>query len=194
MIYLSVDIEADGPAPGEYSLRSIGAVPVILTNSSWALLEDHSFYVELEPVANAKVNPQARVIFEPQLDGRAMQPIKAMQAFKTYLEQLKTEFHDSVMMAAKPIVFDGAFINHAFWSHLGENPLGYKAFDIGSFLEGLFSIDKRTRERIMLEAGYVEPVNARVHHALHDAIEQGQTLAWALNFAHSIPRRLDSIM
>jgi hypothetical protein len=194
MIYLSVDIEADGPAPSEYSLRSIGAVPIVLQELRWVVLENRGFYVELEPMPDAKINPQARAIFEAQLDGHPVAPSAAMQSFKTYLEQMTQDFRDSVMMAAKPVVFDGAFINHAFWSHLGENPLGYKAFDIGSYLEGVFSTVKKTRERLMLEAGYIEPMNARVHHALHDAIEQGETLVWALNFALANPRRLDSIM
>jgi hypothetical protein len=84
-----------------------------------------------------------------------------------------------------------------YWTHFLGFTLklsGTEAFDIGSYLEGLFSTDKKTRERLMLEAGYIEPTNARVHHALHDAVEQGETLAWALNFSLTNPCGLDSIM
>ena len=41
-IYISVDVEASGPIPGEYSLLSIGACLVGQP--------DQSFYVELKPL------------------------------------------------------------------------------------------------------------------------------------------------
>jgi ribonuclease T len=190
MIFLSVDIEADGPAPGEYSLRSIGAVPVGLAGKRWMLLEDEKFYVELEPEGDAKFLPEARSIFERQLDGQPIPPREAMQRFKAYVNGLREKYQDDVITAAKPVVFDGAFINWSFWHHLQENPLGYKAFDIGSYLEGLFGIAKAERNKRMTEAGYIEPSNPRLHHALFDAVEQAQTLVWALNHAAAQSRAL----
>lgn len=43
--FISVDIEASGPIPGEYSMLSIGACQVDNI--------DNAFYVELRPISNA---------------------------------------------------------------------------------------------------------------------------------------------
>src|ERR1700682_2411705 len=44
-VYISVDVEADGPIPGEYSMLSLGAVRV-----GPSISDADTFYIELRPV------------------------------------------------------------------------------------------------------------------------------------------------
>jgi len=52
-VYISVDIEAAGPVPGEYSMLSIGACDVELPKKS--------FYIELKPI-NDNFIPEALAV------------------------------------------------------------------------------------------------------------------------------------
>jgi len=52
--YFTVDVEADGPIPGDYSMVSFGAVAVEPTLQ-------HTFYGEVKPISNKWV-PEALAV------------------------------------------------------------------------------------------------------------------------------------
>jgi Exonuclease len=186
VIYLSLDIEADGPVPGVYSMLSLGAVPVACREGRW-VVSDHRFYAELIGLEGAKVMPEARTIGALHLEGQAVTPENAMQRFAAFIATVRLELGDErVVAAAKPTAFDCAFVNYYLWRFLGENPLGHSAFDLGSYLQGAFPARNwGQRTKLMRRAGYVKPINPKEHHALYDALEQAEVLAWALNLAQS---------
>lgn len=178
MFYFSIDIEADGPVPGEYSMLSLGAVPVIPREEAWTVTA-HRFYAEFEPLEEAKVQPEARAVGTLHLEGNIIPPEAAMTAFAAFIAEVKLELGDErIVAAAKPTAFDCAFVNYYFWRFLGENPLGHSAFDLGSYLQGSFPTKNwGQRTRAMKRAGYVKPTNPKEHHVLFDALEQAGVLA-----------------
>jgi DNA polymerase III epsilon subunit-like protein len=194
MIYLSIDIEADGPVPGEYSMLSLGAVPVIRREGTWTVTA-HRFYAELEPLEGAKVQPAAQAVGALHLEGAATAPDAAMTAFAAFIAEIKLELGDErVVAAAKPTAFDCAFVNYYFWRYLGENPLGHSAFDLGSYLQGRFPARNwGQRTKMMKRAGYIKPSNPKDHHALADALEQAEVLAWALGLEHASDSPVSSV-
>lgn len=185
MIYLSVDVEASGPFPGMYSLLSIGALPVIRGEHGWYLGKDSTFYIELKPLEGAGELEAAMKIHgltREHLLEHGEEPLEAMKAFGDYLRRLKRK-HKKVVPAAWPSSFDAPYIGWYNQKFLGSNPLGWSAFDIPSYALGLFKCTRPELRDKMKAAGLVKPTNPQQHHALNDAIEQGETLVQLLNYA-----------
>lgn len=187
MLYLSIDVEASGPFPGTHSLTSVGAAPVIRGETRWRVDRDRTFYVELQPLEGAAELPAATAVHgltRDHLEAHGLPPREAMRRLADYLATL-----GPFKSAAWPVSFDHPFVGWYLQRFLGENPLGHSGFDIASYAMGLFGATARgPAMRAMEAAGYRPPANPHPHHALHDAIEQGETLAWLLD--HAERRRL----
>src|SRR4051794_22004227 len=77
--FVSVDIEASGPIPGEYSMLALGACEVANLDST--------FYVELKPL-NRNFVPAALEVSSLALDTLAAEghdPAEAMEMFRSWL-------------------------------------------------------------------------------------------------------------
>lgn len=189
MIYLSIDVEASGPFPGTHSLVSVGAAPVLREGPGWRVDRDRTFYAELRPLEGAAEIPEATAVHgldRAHLEAHGLAPEVAMRRLADYLATLGT-----FRSAAWPVSFDHPFVGWYLQRFLGENPLGHSGFDIASYAMGLFGATARgPAMKAMRAAGYRAPANPHPHHALHDAIEQGETLAWLLTHAEAgrLPR------
>ena len=125
---VSVDIEADGPAPGIYSMISFGAV--IVENGL-----QNTFYAELKPISDIWV-PDALAVsgFTREQTLKFPDPVDAMQNFEIWLNK---------HVQGRPIFwtdnpgFDAGFMNYYFWKYLNRNPFGWSAAGIGSFYKGI---------------------------------------------------------
>ncbi len=111
-----VDIESDGPIPGDYSMICFGAV---LVDEKL----DRTFYGKLKPISDT-FNPESLAIsgFSREETERFDDPKKVM-----------TEFKDWIVKNAKgrPVFisdnngFDWMFICWYFHHFIGENPFGW---------------------------------------------------------------------
>lgn len=186
MIYLSLDVEASGPFPGLYSLLSIGALPVVRTKTgSWFLDRTNTFYVEIKPMEGAGELEAAMNIHgltREHLLENGEEPYAAMKSFGEYLRRLRRK-HKKVIPAAWPSSFDAPYVGWYFQRFLGSNPMGWLAFDIPSYALGVFRCGRRELRDKMKAVGLEKPGNPHPHHALHDAIEQGETLVALLNYS-----------
>src|SRR5438445_5488837 len=81
MSYIMVDVECDGPIPGDYSMISFGAVFVDEQL-------DKSFYGELKPISD-KFVPEALAVsgFTREQTLKFNDPVKVMTDFKNWIEQ-----------------------------------------------------------------------------------------------------------
>ena len=76
--YVSVDVEASGPIPGEYSLLSIGACSIFEPRSS--------FYVELKPLNNnfteeaMSIHHLSLALLSEQAEGRTQPSVSFLTA------------------------------------------------------------------------------------------------------------------
>ena len=126
MTFVSVDVEADGPIPGDYSMISFGAVIVD---------EDmgKTFYGQLAPISK-KWDPEALAVSghtrEECFEFR--DPVVVMQNFETWLEQIKRP-----MFIADNNGFDWQFINWYFHHFLGRNPFGFSSTNLNSIWKGM---------------------------------------------------------
>lgn len=128
MSYIMVDIEADGPIPGDYSMVALGAVVVREG------LED-TFYGRLAPISDAWV-PEALAVSgftrEETLDFD--DPTEVMTAFAEWIRSIS---QGRPLFVSDNNGFDWSFTNWYFHHFTGRNPFGFSSTNLGSLYKGL---------------------------------------------------------
>lgn len=128
MSYVMVDIESDGPIPGDYSMVCFGAIVVEPSLSK-------TFYGKLRPISEKWI-PAALAV-----SGFTREETLAFDDPATVMRQ----FADwaAASSVGKPIFisdnngFDWMFINWYFHHFTGQNPFGYSSQNLGSLYKGL---------------------------------------------------------
>jgi hypothetical protein len=128
MSYIMVDIEADGPIPGDYSMVSFGAVVV-----EPGLARE--FYGQLRPISD-KFVPEALAVsgFGREETLTFPEPEGVMRSFAAWIASVG---------GGRPLFisdnngFDWQFINWYFHHFTGANPFGFSSTNLGSLYKGL---------------------------------------------------------
>ncbi|MBL7499247.1 exonuclease [Frankia sp. CNm7] len=164
-LYIAVDVEADGPIPGPYSMLSLGMMVAGRT--------DLTFYTELRPIS-ADFVPEALAVSgldRDRLLREAPSAEDAMKAAAHWVDELRP-IGRPVFLAA-PAVWDGMFVHWYFLRFLGHSPFGAtgSGVDLRSYWMGLTGSDwagtsKKKIKRTLGLAGV-----AHTHHAGDDAAE-----------------------
>ena len=170
-IFVSTDIEADGPAPGLNSMLSLGSAAYALDGE---LLD--TFSINLETLPGASAHPKTEEWWKQFPEAWEMArrdarpPAEAMAA---YLEWLKG-LDGRPVFVAWPVGFDFPFVNYYLMRFTGEAPFGFTALDIKTYAMALTSrssYHRTTKDR--LPDRWFEPGLKHNHVALDDALEQG---------------------
>lgn len=170
-VFVSTDIEADGPVPGLNSMLSLGSV---VYDEHGELLS--TFSINLETLPEAKPDPttsawwQERPEAWEQARKEAQPPQSAMTAYREWLRGLEGR----PICVAWPASFDFAFVNYYLLRFTGEAPFGHAALDLKSYAMALTareSFSRTSKERLPDE--WFTPGLRHSHVALDDALEQG---------------------
>ncbi len=139
MTYVMVDVEADGPAPGDYSMIALGAIIV-----EEAL--DRSFYRRLKPVSDNWM-PAALAV-----SGFSREDTLGFDDAKSVMEAFAAWLADSVkgrpMFVSDNNGFDWQFVNWYFWHFTGGNPFGHSSTNLGSLYKGLVKDTSQNFKRL----------------------------------------------
>jgi hypothetical protein len=128
MAYVMVDIEADGPIPGDYSMVCFGAVIV-----EAAL--DRTFYGKLAPISEKWVPEALRVSgFGREETLQFADAAAEMTRFDAWLAE---NVQGRPIFIADNNGFDWQFVNWYFHHFLGRNPFGFSSMNLGSLYKGL---------------------------------------------------------
>jgi hypothetical protein len=164
--YISVDVESAGPNPSQYSLLAIGACCVFFP--------ERNFYIELKPV-NMLFRPEALESCGFSLEKLAVEgvdPADALQRFETWLLEVLPAGQRPVFVGFNA-PFDWMFVNDYFHRFLGHNPFGHAAIDIKSYYMGMAKVPWAETTWRFLGPRYLnQPM--LIHHALRDALDQGE--------------------
>jgi len=128
MSYIVVDIEADGPIPGDYSMICFGAV---IVNESL----DKAFYGKLKPISENYV-PESLAVsgFSREETLQFDNPIEVMLQFEAWI---KENSKGRPIFISDNNGFDWMFICWYFQHFLKRNPFGYSSRRIGDLYCGL---------------------------------------------------------
>ena len=164
--YISVDIEASGPIPGEYSMLSIGACLVGEP--------EQAIYLELKP-DSPKHDPEAVEVTGFDLEALAitgLAPREAMQTLAAWISLVGRTDRKPVFVGLNA-PFDWSFVNYYFHRYLGENPFGFAALDIKAFYMGAFNLEWSQTKSSHMNANLL-PRTFPTHNALDDARYQAE--------------------
>jgi hypothetical protein len=123
-----VDVESDGPIPGDYSMICFGAVIVDSTLRT-------RFYGRLKPISEKWI-PDALAVSGHSREETLQfdDPKVVMDQFRNWLGE---HCRGHAMFISDNNGFDWQFINWYFHHFLGENPFGFSSTNLGSFYKGL---------------------------------------------------------
>jgi len=126
--YVMVDVEADGPIPGDYSMIALGAVFV-----EDAL--DRTFLGYLRPISE-RWHPDALAVsgFSRDETLEFDDPAAVMERFAAWLEE---NVNGRPIFVSDNNGFDWPFVNWYFWHFTGANPFGHSSTNLGSLYKGL---------------------------------------------------------
>lgn len=128
MAYVMVDVEADGPIPGDYSMVCFGAVLVREPL-------DCTFYGRLKPISDKWDAAALAVSGFSRADTLAFdEPQQVMHKFAQWLAEHAGK---RAFFISDNNGFDWQFINWYFWHFTGANPFGHSSTNLGSLYKGL---------------------------------------------------------
>jgi len=176
-IYVSIDIETDGPVAGINSMLSLGAAAFV--DDPVTPLDE--FYDKLAPLFGMVSNPETMKWWETQTEAYAeatrnpSAPHEVVAAFNIWCEKLSSD--GKLIAVAWPAAFDFPFVNYYMHAFLGKNPLGFACLDIRSYANGLMKEANYyglKEEEVRHVVGEIDKTDLRPHFAIDDAIEQGR--------------------
>lgn len=169
-IYVSTDVETDGPVAGKHSMLSIGSAAY---TAGKELLG--TFSANLATLPDATPDPKTTAWWATQPTAWAAcrrDPESPPAAMRRYLAWLKS-LPGNPVFVAYPSAFDFPFVYWYLMEFAGENPFGYAAIDIKTYAMALLGRPYRACGKRSMPAEWFDPV-PHTHVALDDAIEQGR--------------------
>ena len=169
-IYVSTDIEADGPIPGPNSMLSFGSAAF---RADGTLLV--SFSRNLETLVGASGDPDTMRWWSTQPEAWAEHRkcvMPAEMAMWEYLDWLKG-LPGKPVFVGYPASYDQMFIHWYLIRFTGEDPMGFSGIDIKSYAMALLGTNfKETTKKRMPKSWFSD--DPHTHVAVDDAIGQGR--------------------
>jgi len=172
--YISVDIEADGPIPGMYSMLSLGAAAFTLGNRT----PISTFECNLYPLPEATQDQDTMDWWATQPEAWAYVqqnrqfPSEAMQAFKAWL----TSLPGKLVFVGFPATYDFMFVYWYMVRFLGTKdqvPFSFAGMDIKTAAAIKLGIPFKDSAKRNYPKRWFQGVPKHTHKAMDDAIGQG---------------------
>lgn len=130
MASFSVDVEADGPAPGLFSMVSFGAVEMTAKGPG------RTFYGKVAPITDRYI-PDALAVsgFTREQHLAFEKPEVVMPRFLAWLQEVNGD--KRAQLVSDNPAFDWQFMNYYLWAYCDQNPFGHSARRIGDFYAGM---------------------------------------------------------
>jgi hypothetical protein len=168
-IYISTDVETDGPIPGPHSMLSIGSAAYTADKHLVS-----TFCANLETLPEASAHPKTAEWWATQPEAWAAcrkgleAPPAAMARYVAWIRGLRGK----PVFVAYPAGFDFLFVYWYLIRFVGESPFSYSALDVKSFAMAVLKTDYREATKRNMPKRWFDKL-AHSHVALDDAIEQG---------------------
>jgi DNA polymerase III alpha subunit (gram-positive type) len=168
-IYVSTDVETNGPIAGKHSMLSIGSAAYLADKT---LLSTFSANLETVPEFSADDSTTAWWATQPEAWAACRSnlepPREAMTRYLAWLQALPGR----LVLVAYPAAFDFPFVYWYLTQYAGANPFGFAVIDVKTFAMAMLRKPYRACGKQSMPADWFDPVR-HTHVALDDALEQG---------------------
>jgi len=168
-IYVSTDVEADGPIPGPNSMLSFGSAAYTAQKELVG-----TFSANLETLAGAVADPKTMQWWEQQPGAWAacrLNPETPEVAMPRYVAWIKS-LPGKPVFVGYPAGFDFLFVYWYLIRFAGESPFSFSALDIKTYAMAILKKDYRASTKSGMPKHWFDQ-HPHTHIALDDAIEQG---------------------
>ena len=137
-MYISTDVETDGPIPGPHSMLSFGSAAYTADKQLVS-----TFSANLEALAGASAHPKTAEWWASQPEAWAAcrtnleTPAHAMPRYVLWIKSLKGK----PVFVAYPAGFDFLFVYWYLIRFVGESPFSHSALDMKSFAMAVLKTD-----------------------------------------------------
>jgi len=169
-IYISTDIEADGPIPGMHSMLSLASAAYLADKTLHS-----TFTVNLETLPGATQDERTMKWWQDFPDAWAkcrenvQSPEQAMRAYLAWLQSLPGR----PLFLGFPASWDFMWVYWYLFRFTGERPFREHAIDVRSYAMGMRRVTFAETTRTYLPKRWFDEGLPHTHVALDDAIEQG---------------------
>lgn len=168
-IFISTDVETDGPIPGMYSMLSLGSAAFLHNKTCIS-----TFYSNLKPLPTASQHPKTMEWWgaHPEAWKQATKsPEEPQIVLSKYVSWIRS-LPGVPIFVAYPVGFDFTFVYWYLIRFVGESPFGHSGIDIKTYSMALLKKHYlKSGKRNMPIEWFDNMVNT--HNALDDAIAQG---------------------
>ncbi len=168
-LYISTDVETDGPIPGPHSMLSLGSAAYTADKQLVS-----TFSANLETLEQASAHPKTAEWWttQPAAWAACRQNLEAPEAaMRRYVDWVKS-LDGKPVFVAYPAGFDFLFVYWYLMRFVGESPFSHSALDVKSFAMAVMKTDYRDSTKRNMPKRWFDPL-PHSHVALDDAIEQG---------------------
>lgn len=168
-IYVSTDVESDGPIPGPHSMLSLGSAAFQPDGTRIA-----TFSVNLELLPGASGHPETMKWWKKQPKAwqecrKDLRPVSAAMAdYVAWLNALPGK----PVFVAYPASYDFMFVYWYLIRFVGRSPFSFSALDIKTMAMTMLGKEFHASTKKNMPRDWFGP-SAHSHIALEDAIEQG---------------------
>jgi DNA polymerase III alpha subunit (gram-positive type) len=168
-IYVSTDVETDGPIPGPHSMLSFASAAY---QADKTLVS--TFSANLHTLPDAEGDPQTMAWWQNQPEAWAearrklRDPAEVITEYVTWIKSLP----GTPVFVAYPAGFDFLFVYWYLIRFAGESPFSFSALDIKTYAMAMLRTEYRQSVKRNMPRRWFDPL-PHTHRALDDAIEQG---------------------
>jgi hypothetical protein len=168
-IYVSTDVETDGPIPGPHSMLSFASAAYLADKTLVS-----TFVANLETLPEAQGHPQTMAWWQNHPEAWAacrqdLQPPEvAMRQYVAWVQALPGK----PVFVAYPAAFDFMFVYWYLRRFVGESPFGHSALDLKTLAMALLGKPYRDSVKRNMPPRWFDRL-PHTHRALDDALEQG---------------------
>jgi hypothetical protein len=168
-IYVSTDVEADGPIPGPHSMLSFASAAYLPNKALHA-----TFSATLETLPGAQGDPTTMEWWKTQPEAwqacrlNPRPPGDVMPEYRRWLEALPGK----PVFVGYPAAYDFLFVYWYLIRFAGASPFSHSALDIKTYAMALLGTEYRASVKRNMPRAWFDPL-PHTHVALDDALGQG---------------------
>ena len=168
-IYVSTDVETDGPIPGPHSMLSFGSAAFRADKTLVG-----TFTANLRELPGAAGHPDTMAWWQTQPDAWAAcrrdprDPAAVMPEYVRWLKGLPGK----PVFVGYPAAYDFLFVYWYLIRFAGESPFSFSALDVKTYAMAMLKKEYRQSVKRNMPRRWFDPL-PHTHAALDDALEQG---------------------